>query len=1039
MRALWTTALSLGLLLSSGAPAREPAPVRLGVLAVGEAQNELPAWQSLREHLSQSLSAPVELKIGPRELLDRALDTHQLDLVITHPGHAIELLQARQVSSPIATRLLRTRAGDTSEDLLGAFGGVIFARNAPGAPTRLEDIARVIVATPDVHWLGAYQMQALELKERGISLPSDARLLQVGANQGHVVEAVLAGRAAIGFVRTGLLEEMAQEGRLDLNQIRILNEQNWPRFPFKVSTRLYPEWPVLLAPHVEAATARRIGAALLSMPAQALPPIGGFTIPADYREVVAVLKANRAPPFDRFQSGLWQEFWNQHRWALTTGLVALGLLALAGLALAWEHRRLRRSFQRVAMLADASRDAIFSLDAQGRTKLWGQVADRLFGPRLARGQDFCGAVLAPATLESAHRLLNAALLSAEAGREFKREVQALDAAQQTFPAELTFKVVQPNAHHKQTAVLAFVQDLRAERAHVMRTRLMSSVFTHTNEGITITDPQGHILEVNAAFSAITGYAREEVLGLNPRILQSGRQTPEFYRAMWTALQQEGHWSGEIWNRRKSGEVYPEILSISAVRDLDGALQHYVAVFTDITGLKRQQQELERVAHFDALTGLPNRTLLADRFAQAAAHAHRHKRCIAAVHLDIDQFSQINERLGQAAADDVLCMLAQRLHHTLREDDTVARTGGDEFIVLLTDMDSAESTREVVLRLQQLIAEPFQLYPHTVNLSTSLGVAVYPDDSEQTEKVLRGAEQASYRAKQSGRNAVCYFDAEHENAIRQRNEKVAQLRTALQAGQFVLHYQPKVNMRTRKVIGAEALIRWQHPERGLVPPGEFLTLIEKDPFELEVGEWVLQTALQQLAHWQAQGLHLPVSVNISGEHLQAPDFRPRLAALLARHPQVAPTSLELEILESSALEDMDCVQSVLSHTQALGVHSALDDFGTGYSSLAYLKHLPVSTLKIDQSFVRGMTSSDGDRAIVQAVIELGRAFGRDVIAEGVENEELAQALLKLGCEHGQGYSFAKAMPGEQLPAWVRFFEATPVIEGSHTSVMEPTRP
>jgi len=1011
-------ALTLALARCGDARAEPPASqLRVGVLAVGEPAQERGLWLPLQQHLTHSLSQPVALAVQTREQLDAALTAGQLDLVLTHPGHAVGLLHQQRVGSPIATRLLRPHP--QAIEGLGSFGGVIFTLERATHPQALAELAQARIAAPDRHWLGAYQMQAQELIEQGLPAPQAQQLHPVGPNQWAVVEAVLQGQAAAGFVRTGVLEDLAAAGQLDLRQIRVLGAKQWSRFPLRVSTRLYPEWPALLSPQLSPAAGARVAAALLSMPAEPGQALAGFTTPADYREVLAVLRAHGEPPFDDTSKALLQELWLRHRLGLGLGLVALGLCALAGLVLLWERRRLARSVRRVGMLADASRDAVFSLDRSGHLRFWGRAATQLFGPTLRPGQAFAP-LLAPGSqgswLESLERL------QGPKPAELHTELVALDAAGQPFPAELTLQPVTGPTRAHRTALLAFVRDLRPERAHQLRTRLLASVFTHAREGITITDPQGTILEVNEAFCEVTGYRREEALGRNPRLLQSGRQSPDFYRTMWEALLNRGYWSGEIWNRRKNGEVYPEMLSISAVRDPQGTLQHYVALFSDISELKRQQQRLEQVAHFDSLTGLPNRTLLGDRLGQAAAHAHRHQRCVAVAHLDIDQFTQINERLGQGLGDELLRLLARRLQLTLREDDTVARVGGDEFMLLLCDMGSPEASREVLERLQAIVAEPFCLQQHTISLTSSLGVAIYPHDSEHPERVLRGAEQASYRAKQMGRNSLCYFDAAHDAAVKARHQLLQSLRAALQNGEFRLHYQPKVDMGSGQVIGLEALIRWQHPQRGLVPPAEFLPVIEDDALGLEVGDWVLVQALRQLQTWLAQGCALPVSVNIAARHLQAPGFVERLGELLRQHSQVAPALLELEILETGALEDLQAVREVLAAAQGLGLQFALDDFGTGYSSLAYLKNLPVRTLKIDQGFVRGMAQDPGDRAIVQAVIGLARAFDREVIAEGVEDRQLAALLLAMGCRQGQGYGFARPLPAAEVLAWVREFSA-----------------
>jgi diguanylate cyclase (GGDEF)-like protein/PAS domain S-box-containing protein len=547
-------------------------------------------------------------------------------------------------------------------------------------------------------------------------------------------------------------------------------------------------------------------------------------------------------------------------------------------------------------------------------------------------------------------------------------------------------------------------------------QLAASVFTHAREGITITDPVGNIIDVNEAFTSITGYSREEVLGQNPRMLHSGRHAPEFYEAMWRALTLKGHWGGEVWNRRKNGDVYPEMLTISEVRDDSGKTLHYVALFTDITPIKQHQQQLEHMAHFDALTHLPNRVLLADRLQQAIAQSQRRGLSVAVAYLDLDGFKAVNDQHGHDVGDELLIALAQRLKAALRDGDSLARIGGDEFVAVMVDLEQPQDCEPAIQRLLRAAAEPVHLGDAVLEVSVSIGVTVYPQDSVDADRLIRHADQAMYLAKQAGRNRCHMFDIAQHAAVQNQRESLAHIRRALDREEFVLYYQPKVNMKTGAVIGAEALIRWQHPERGLLPPGAFLPIIEDHPISVELGEWVIDTALTQMSQWRAAGLDLPVSVNVSARQLQYNNFVSRLSALLAAHPDVPPSRLELEILETSALEDMVQVSQLMQACSKVGVRFALDDFGTGYSSLSYLKRLPAEVLKIDQSFIRDMLTDPDDMAIVQGIIGLATAFRREVIAEGVETVAHGEILLSLNCELAQGYGIARPMPAAELPAW-----------------------
>jgi diguanylate cyclase (GGDEF)-like protein/PAS domain S-box-containing protein len=551
-----------------------------------------------------------------------------------------------------------------------------------------------------------------------------------------------------------------------------------------------------------------------------------------------------------------------------------------------------------------------------------------------------------------------------------------------------------------------------------RLQLSATVFSHAREGIMITDASGLIIEVNDMFSNITGYSREEAVGQNPRaLLHSGRHGSDFYVARAKALEEHGYWSGEVWNQRKNGEVFAEMLTISMVRDAKGAPQNFVALFTDITPMKEHQRQLEHIAHFDALTSLPNRVLLADRLQQALTQSQRRGQSVGVVYLDLDGFKAVNDMHGHGLGDELLVVLAQRMKGALRDGDTLARIGGDEFVAVLEDLVNVHDAEPVLERLLGAAAAPVELGEFSLQVSASIGVTIYPQDGSEADLLLRHADQAMYVAKQAGKNRYHLFDVVQDTAVKTQRESLEHIRGALERREFVLYYQPKVNMRTGAVIGAEALIRWQHPERGLLAPAAFLPIIENHPISVAVGEWVIAAALQQMLQWKAQGLEMAVSVNVGARQLQQDDFAARLTRLLAQFPGVPAHLLELEILETSALEDMSQVFKAILACQALGVRFALDDFGTGYSSLTHLRHLPAEVIKIDQSFVRDMLDDADDLAIVTGVIGLAAAFRRDVIAEGVETTAHGLQMLALGCVLAQGYGIARPMPPADLPAWV----------------------
>jgi diguanylate cyclase (GGDEF)-like protein/PAS domain S-box-containing protein len=574
-------------------------------------------------------------------------------------------------------------------------------------------------------------------------------------------------------------------------------------------------------------------------------------------------------------------------------------------------------------------------------------------------------------------------------------------------------------------VIAIGTDITERNKAEEKLHLAASVFTHAREGITITTPDGTIIDVNDTFTRITGYSRDEVLGRNTRILGSGRQGKEFYAAMWRDLIENGNWYGEIWNRRKNGEVYAEMLTISAVRDAEGNTRHYVALFSDITALKEHEKQLEHIAHYDALTTLPNRVLLADRLQQAMTQAQRRGQRLAVAYLDLDGFKAINDHHGHEAGDQLLMTVAIRMKQTLREGDTLARLGGDEFVAVLLDLTDIKAGVHMFNRLLDAAADSVPFGNIVLQVSASLGVTFYPQvEDVDADQLLRQADQAMYRAKLAGKNRYHVFDDENDRNVRSHHESLERIRSALSEREFVLYYQPKANMRTGTVIGAEALIRWQHPEKGLLPPAVFLPVIEDHPLAVELGEWVIDSALGQMDIWRADGLDIPVSVNVGIFQLQHADFVERLRQILAKHQNFKPGDLEMEVLETSALDNLARISQVIGDCRKIGVTFALDDFGTGYSSLTYLKRLPVTQFKIDQGFVRDMLGDPDDLAILDGVIGLAASFRKQVIAEGVETTEHGEMLLRLGCELAQGYGIARPMPAHMLTDWAADWQPDP---------------
>ncbi len=560
-------------------------------------------------------------------------------------------------------------------------------------------------------------------------------------------------------------------------------------------------------------------------------------------------------------------------------------------------------------------------------------------------------------------------------------------------------------------------------------RLAAKVFKHALEGIMITALDGSIIEVNDAFTTITGYSRDEVIGKNPRLLKSGRHSQEYYQQFWSQLTQQGSWIGENWNRRKNGEIYAQTQKISTARDAQGKPLQYVCLFSDITAAKNHEQELERIARYDSLTKLPNRALLGERLAQALNQTRRRGQHLAVVFIDLDGFKAVNDAHGHEAGDHLLITLAERMKGALRDGDILARLGGDEFVAVLIDLADVDASAPMLNRLLEAAARPFQFDQARLQVSASLGVTFYPQTQDQAQELepdqlLRQADQAMYQAKQAGKNRFHVFDAEQDRNVRARHESMQSIERALSEGEFALEYQPKVNLRTGTVIGVEALIRWLHPHRGLLLPADFLPMLEDHPLAVKLGQWVIESALAQMDGWREVGLNMAVSVNIGRRHLMQTDFVPRLGEALAAHPGLQPNCLELELLEFNAVNDLDRVSHIIQECRSIGVECALDDFGSGYSSLTGLKKLPVKYLKIDEDFIRDMLDSSDSLLILIGVVKLASAFDLKVIAEGVETAQHGSMLLELGCELAQGYGIAHPMPPDELPGWVKQWKPDP---------------
>ncbi|HZV66160.1 MAG TPA: EAL domain-containing protein, partial [Telluria sp.] len=597
---------------------------------------------------------------------------------------------------------------------------------------------------------------------------------------------------------------------------------------------------------------------------------------------------------------------------------------------------------------------------------------------------------------------------------FEEPIQTADGTDKWL---LTSKVPLRGLGGEIAGVLATYTDISLIKSQEEQMRLSAKVFESSSEGIYITDAAERILFVNPAFSQLSGYTADEAVGNTPRLMRSGRHDAEFYRAMWASIRSTGQWQGEMWNRRKNGEVFPEWLCISTVFDAAGAVTHYVGVFSDISERKANEQQLAFLAYHDALTQLPNRLLVQDRFHQATTAAARAHCKVALLFLDLDNFKTVNDSLGHAVGDLLIKAVAHRLAECLRDNDTVSRQGGDEFLIVLPALQDLDAVMPVLVKIIARLQEPFYSGGQEISTSISVGIAMYPDDGEDFDTLLKKSDMAMYRAKDAGRNAYCFFD-EHMNVEAVENLSMRSgLRRAIERNEFVLYYQPQIDLVSGNIVGAEALIRWNRPGRGMVPPSHFIPVAEESGLIVAIGKWVLGEACRQAAAWRDAGLPaLVMAVNLSAVQFKRGDLEQTVIAVL-QESGLDPSLLELELTESILIKNSESVLSTVKRLKLLGVKLSIDDFGTGYSSLSYLKRFAVDKLKIDQSFIRDLATDPEDAAIVRAIVQMARSLSLRTIAEGVEYQQALDDLRVFRCDEGQGHLFARPLPANEFASYL----------------------
>lgn len=613
------------------------------------------------------------------------------------------------------------------------------------------------------------------------------------------------------------------------------------------------------------------------------------------------------------------------------------------------------------------------------------------------------------------------IFTAESLKVFKEEIIHLWNGATTFKAEaeqkridgtpvftITSVILSAGYQNSWKRVLVSIEDITSRRENELKLSQAAAVYASTSEGVVVTDLKGNATSVNAAFSKITGYSEEEVIGKNLKLLKSDNHNRQFYNDMWTSIVNKGFWRDEIWNRRKDGSVFPELLTINAIYDESGTKTNYVAVFSDISKIKETEDKLYFLANHDPLTQLPNRLLFKDRFEQAIKNAFRNTKKVALIFIDIDRFKIINDSLGHTAGDSVLKQVANKLQQCVRSKDTVARVSGDEFVVLIEDFENVEVIAVVLDKIFNAFKDPLELGIAQNRVTVSAGVSIYPTDGHDMETLYRNADTAMYSAKEAGRNSYFYYTEELNATAMEYIEIENALHLALKQNELFLVYQPQVELNSGKLVGVETLIRWQHPTKGLIPPSIFVPIAERSGLISEIGIWVLEMACKQGKVWLDKNIDFGrIAVNASGQQLQMQTFSEKVEYIISK-TGFSGDYLEIEVTETFVMKRIESSIEQLLNLKNQGIEISIDDFGTGYSSLSYLKQLPIDKLKIDQSFIKNIPEDFDDMAIVNAILAVASALNMTVIAEGVESDKHASALLKAGCHQAQGYLYSKPL-------------------------------
>lgn len=1022
--------VAFGIVMMIWVTAAASEKVTIGVLAFRSKADTLKEWTPTAEYLTRAIPGYTFqiLPLDYPQMRDAAAN-ETVDFIITNSGHYV-LLESKYHVSRIAT-MMKYKKGEWLKE----FGSVIFTRADRSDINQPQDVAGHTVAAVDEDSLGGYSAPIYELEKNGVH-KNDYILHFTGMPHGKVVQAVLRKEADVGFVRSEVLEDLAAKNELDLNQVKIIHPLKIKDFPYMLSTALYPEWPIARMEHTSLDLADKVVVALLSKSRRNNPQEGeiGWTAPLEYRKIHQVFEVLRLPPYDQPERFDLIDIYHRYKYFIIA-LAALGIVIVIGMIREFSLRRrlqqalaeqmelderLEYASRKNEMLLRFAGDGVHILDMEGNIV---QVSDTFCRMLGYTREEMIG--MNVSTWEAAIPI-DEILSGMRQIHGFSKIVQTKHRRKDNsvYDAEINVSVV---VIGDEKLVYCSARDITERIINDAQTQLAAMVYESSTDPISITDADAMIISVNPAFEAMTGYMLEELNDKRSNFLQSGYHSAEFYRIMWDAINAGGFWEGEIVDRNKEGQIFSKWLTIRTVYDSNGAPYRRIALFSEVSDQKEAQQKIWYQANFDALTALPNRSLFLFRLAKGLQESIHSGLPIALLFLDIDHFKEVNDTMGHEYGDKLLQEAARRISHCVDKSDVVSRIGGDEFTIIVSKVEDNHQLDSLSQTLLAELARPFDLDERQVFVSASIGITVAPNDGNQTETLLRNAEQAMYESKKEGRNRYRFFTSSMEEMIQKRMHLTAQMRDAIESNQFVLFYQPIIDVKTGEVYKAEALIRWKKRDGSMISPADFIPIAEDTGLIIEIGDWVLNEALMQVKRWREKyDPRFQISINKSPVQFRNENSRIFEWIESIHNLSVGADAMVIEITEGMLMEQTPIVRQKLIAFQERGILLSLDDFGTGYSSLSYLKKFDIDFLKIDQTFIRNLETDQNDRILCEAVVAMSHKLGISVIAEGVETLWQHDFLKSVECDFIQGYYISHPLPVEE-------FERRFLTEKKNTSV------